>query len=171
MDEALLDGVVVARLKELTENIRTRHDLVRVPALTDLRLAKIEKLERELIVRVIDRLLQTSGRQQLLQKLEQRHGDSVHLLVVFEHGQNTVGKSRNLLVRHPPQLGEHALAGVAHQPLREAARAHDQAENQPLEVLGHGQQLDEPGVGVSAKFHGVFTIFIEYDGEGEGPRN
>ena len=53
MDEALLDGVVVARLKELTENIRTRHDLVRVPALTDLRLAKIEKLEPSLLVTLL----------------------------------------------------------------------------------------------------------------------
>ena len=58
LDQALLDGVDVSRLQELTEDVSAGHDLVGVPALADLSLAEREQTEGELTLRILQDVLQ-----------------------------------------------------------------------------------------------------------------
>ena len=65
LNQTLLDSVTVASLKKLTEDIRTCHDLVRIPTFTNLCLAQTKQLERECVVGIIKDGLDTRGCQKL----------------------------------------------------------------------------------------------------------
>ena len=110
LHKALLDSVVISGLKELTEHVSTRHDLVWISAFADFVLAKIEQLKREWILCIVHDLVKTSGKKQLLKELEQRNGDTVNLLIVLKNCQNTFCKGENLFLCHSSELREETLA-------------------------------------------------------------
>ena len=90
---------------------------------------------------VLQYLVEVPRRQQLVEKLEERRGHAVVLLVLGEDGQDGVAHLVQLAAVHRVEDGEHGGGGGLDEALRHAANAGRQAQHDPLPDDGDNSRL------------------------------